>query len=135
MLNLDRVFLQVYNGLFQNHYEQHILGRPVRRMALLDKQLVQDLVYHAGRPQIDIPVVAGNTFCADDFYEEQARLDGAFCEFTHEERIDFLKKCSHAYGIRNMEMESLVFAALTNHAGIAGQFIKSTGYRRKYVSN
>ena len=111
---------RVYNGLHESYYDQSILGRPVRRAAILDRKLSQDLMHHATRAGLQYPVVTGNTLCADDFYEEQARIDGAFCEFTNGERMAYLEKCYHAYGIRNFEMESLAFAALTHHAGIKG---------------
>ncbi|KAF0313541.1 Uridine phosphorylase 1 [Amphibalanus amphitrite] len=54
----------------------------------------------------------------------QGRLDGAFCDYTEEDKFDFLRKI-HAEGIINMEMESLMFAALCHHAdaGIRGAVI------------
>ena len=52
----------------------------------------------------------------------QGRLDGAFCDYTEQEKLDFLKKI-HAEGIINMEMESLMFAALSHHAGIRGAVV------------
>lgn len=80
-------------------------------------------MYYATKAGIEFPVVMGNTLCTDDFYEEQARIDGAFCEFTDDERMAYLEKCYRAYGVRNFEMESLAFAALTYHAGIKGILI------------
>ena len=47
----------------------------------------------------------------------QGRLDGAFCDFTEKDKMDYLKKI-HKTGVKNIEMESLSFAALTHHAGI-----------------
>jgi len=44
-------------------------------------------------------------------------MDGAFCDFTEEERMEYLEKLKFN-GVRNIEMESLAFAALTHHAGI-----------------
>lgn len=44
-------------------------------------------------------------------------MDGAFCEFTENEKIEYLNKL-HKAGVINIEMESLAFAALTHHAGI-----------------
>lgn len=55
--------------------------------------------------------------CTYDFYEGQGRLDGAFCEFTENEKMDYLSTL-HKGGVVNIEMESLSFAALTHHAGI-----------------
>lgn len=47
----------------------------------------------------------------------QGRLDGAFCDFTKEEQMEYMEKLQHD-GVVNIEMESTVFAALTTHAGI-----------------
>ena len=44
-------------------------------------------------------------------------MDGAICDYTEEDKMRFLKKVSEM-GIVNMEMEALVFAALTHKAGI-----------------
>ena len=49
----------------------------------------------------------------------QARLDGAFCDYTEEDKINFLKK-AHSEGVCNIEMESLCFAAMCCHANIKG---------------
>ncbi|OQV23617.1 Uridine phosphorylase 2 [Hypsibius exemplaris] len=107
---------RVYNGIYESFYDQYILGKLVRRPASLDRKLCRDLMFHATKPGISLPVVVGNTMCADDFYEEQARIDGAFCEFSNQDRRDFMEKCYLDYGIRNFEMESLAFAAMTHHA-------------------
>lgn len=55
--------------------------------------------------------------CADDFYEGQGRLDGAFCDYTEADKMEYLKKLQNA-GVVNIEMEATIFAALTHHAGI-----------------
>ena len=55
--------------------------------------------------------------CTHDFYEGQGRLDGAFCDFTENEKMDYLNKI-HKHGVVNIEMESIAFGALTHHAGI-----------------
>lgn len=47
----------------------------------------------------------------------QGRLDGAVCEFTEEDKMAFLRGVA-AKGVTNMEMEALVFAALTHKVGI-----------------
>jgi len=44
-------------------------------------------------------------------------MDGAFCDFTEEDKMEYLEKLK-ANNVRNIEMESLAFAALTHHAGI-----------------
>lgn len=47
----------------------------------------------------------------------QGRTDGAFCEYTEEDKMEYLKML-HEKGVRNIEMEGTVFAAHTYHAGI-----------------
>ena len=51
--------------------------------------------------------------CCDDFYEGQGRLDGAICEYSEQEKMEFLQKAAD-HGIRNIEMESLQFGAFCN---------------------
>jgi uridine phosphorylase len=47
----------------------------------------------------------------------QARLDGAFCDYTEKDKLTYLQKL-RAGGVSNIEMESTCFAALTYQAGI-----------------
>ena len=48
----------------------------------------------------------GKTMCCDDFYEGQARLDGAICHYNEDDKMKFLQK-AHEAGVVNIEMESL----------------------------
>lgn len=50
----------------------------------------------------------------------QARLDGAICSYTEEEKAQYLTAAYKA-GVRNIEMESSVFAAMCNIIGIKGK--------------
>ena len=52
--------------------------------------------------------------------KEQGRLDGAICEYSQEDKMKFLQ---HAYdlGVRNLEMESLGFAAFCQRLKIKGR--------------
>lgn len=52
----------------------------------------------------------------------QGRLDGAFCDFTEADKMEYLESI-HKSGVVNIEMESLAFAALTHHAGIKAAVI------------
>lgn len=52
----------------------------------------------------------------------QGRLDGAFCDFSESDKMDYLQKLQR-HGVVNIEMESLAFAALTHHAGIKSAVI------------
>ena len=51
--------------------------------------------------------------CCDDFYEGQGRLDGAICEYTLQDKMEFLERASKQ-GVKNVEMESLQFGAFCN---------------------
>lgn len=47
----------------------------------------------------------------------QGRLDGAFCDYSEDDKMEYLNKL-HKAGVVNIEMEATAFAALTHHAGI-----------------
>nr|CAD7395428.1 unnamed protein product [Timema poppensis] len=95
---------------------QPVLGKIMQRPSKLDKRLVRDLKSLAD-PNDPYDIVTGKTMCAIDFYEGQGRIDGAFCEFSESDKMEYLQNiCAH--GVKNIEMESLAFAALTHHAGI-----------------
>lgn len=50
----------------------------------------------------------------------QGRLDGAFCSYTERDKLDYLRKARDA-GVRNIEMESSVFAAMCKMSGLKGR--------------
>ncbi|KAK0134128.1 Uridine phosphorylase 1 [Merluccius polli] len=52
-----------------------------------------------------------------DLNAGQARLDGAFCSYTEKDKQDYLAK-AYASGVRNIEMESSVFAAMCKLSGL-----------------
>lgn len=90
----------------------------MKRDAVLDSGLARRLSTTARR--LAIPVVEGLTLCADDFYEGQMRLDGAFCEYTPEAKLAFLHELQRR-GVVNIEMEAVGLAAFTHRAGIPGE--------------
>ncbi|KAG9337753.1 hypothetical protein JZ751_028250 [Albula glossodonta] len=47
----------------------------------------------------------------------QARLDGAFCSYTEKDKQNYLAE-AYAAGVRNIEMESSVFAAMCKLSGV-----------------
>lgn len=56
----------------------------------------------------------------------QARLDGAFCSYTEDDKQRYLAE-AHAAGVRNIEMESSVFAAMCKLSNLRGmQLLKAT---------
>ena len=52
----------------------------------------------------------------------QARLDGAFCGYTPEEKYEYLLQLKEA-GVSNIEMEATCFAALTHMAGFRAAIV------------
>lgn len=103
------------NGLLKPEHNNIILGKVVARPATVDQSLAKDLL-EMGKHH-DFPTVTGKTMCTDDFYEGQGRLDGAICEHTEEEKMEFLRRLNEA-GVRNIEMEATALAAITKAAGV-----------------
>jgi len=88
----------------------------VSRKAKLDLGLAKNLVA-TGLQDDQFQTVLGKTISTDDFYEGQGRLDGAICEYKESDKMAYLQEVA-SKGVTNMEMEALVFAALTHLAGI-----------------
>lgn len=105
-----------FNEFLENNYEFVVLGKTVPRPAVFDMNLV-NLLLECHLPEDHFEMIRGGTMCTDDFYEAQGRTDGAICDHTEEEKMAFLRKVQ-AKGIKNIEMESTMFAALTKYAGI-----------------
>lgn len=108
---------EAVDGLFRPEYRQLILGREVVRSTQCDKNIINDLIELAKKKHMNCNIVTGKTLCANDFYEDQGRIDGVFCDFTNDDKLNFLKRCKEN-GINNMEMESLCFSAILSHAKI-----------------
>lgn len=104
-----------FNGELQECYTQYILGKKVQRPTVLDQGLRKQLCEMA--EQLKLPAEVGKTMTADCFYEGQGRLDGAFCEYTADDKFKFLQKL-YDLGVRNLEMEATCFAAMFNRANI-----------------
>ncbi|EDV20885.1 uncharacterized protein TRIADDRAFT_31186 [Trichoplax adhaerens] len=99
---------------FEPFYEIPILGKTQRFPTGTDDELAKELQDLCGD---DIPVRYGDTMCANDFYEAQARLDGPFCGYTSEEKMQYLHD-AHKAGVLNVEMECTGFTSLCRRAGI-----------------
>ncbi|KPI92853.1 Uridine phosphorylase 1 [Papilio xuthus] len=107
---------EAVDGTLKNALELTVLGKTIQRLAKLDRRLVKELKSLAD-PEDPYDTITGKTMCTYDFYEGQGRLDGAFCDFTEADKMEYLESI-HKAGVVNIEMESLAFAALTHHAGI-----------------
>ncbi|XP_060589969.1 uridine phosphorylase 2-like [Ruditapes philippinarum] len=112
------------DGLLRPYMEVATLGMVLQHPAFLDKNLCEELLEIANQDKAYKSVI-GKTMCTYDFYEGQGRLDGAFCDFTAEDKIAFLKRV-HDRGIQNIEMESLCFAAMAHRAALKSAIICCT---------
>ncbi|KAM4601396.1 uridine phosphorylase 1-like isoform 1-T1 [Polymixia lowei] len=107
---------QAVDPTFQPKFEQVILGKTVVRNTDLDHGLAEELL-QCSKELKQFETVVGNTMCTSDFYEGQARLDGAFCFYSEKDKQDYLAKAYEA-GVRNIEMEATVFAAMSKMSGL-----------------
>uniref|UniRef100_A0A8C7EG93 Uridine phosphorylase n=1 Tax=Nothoprocta perdicaria TaxID=30464 RepID=A0A8C7EG93_NOTPE len=107
------------DATFKPQFEQVILGKSVIRSTDLDEQLAKELM-QCSKEINEFNTVIGNTMCTLDFYEGQGRLDGAICLYTKEEKLQYLREAFES-GVRNIEMESSVFAAMCNLSGVKGK--------------
>ncbi|XP_048835716.1 uridine phosphorylase 2 [Brienomyrus brachyistius] len=107
---------EAVDSFFRPQFEQVVLGQVIVRSTELDKGLAQELLRCSSELPA-VPAVIGDTMCTFDFYEGQGRLDGALCSFTPEEKMEYLHK-AHKAGVRNIEMESTVFAAMCHLCGL-----------------
>jgi uridine phosphorylase len=111
---------EAVDGLFRPEFRQVVLGKEIVRQTQLDQKLVKELLNighklkESGDPTIE-EVVSGRTLCAHDFYEDQGRIDGIFCDHDIDDKMNYLIKCKEN-SVKNIEMESAVFAAYTNYA-------------------
>ncbi|XP_019377913.1 PREDICTED: uridine phosphorylase 2 isoform X3 [Gavialis gangeticus] len=104
------------DSFFKPQFEQIILDNVVVRSTELDKDLAEELL-NCSKEIHDFPTMIGHTMCTYDFYEGQGRLDGALCSFSSENKLEYLKRAYNA-GVRNIEMESTVFAAMCGLCGL-----------------
>ncbi|XP_066202066.1 uridine phosphorylase 2 isoform X1 [Saccopteryx leptura] len=104
------------DSFFKPRFEQVILDNIVTRSTELDKELAEEL-FNCSKEIPNFPTLIGHTMCTYDFYEGQGRLDGALCSFSREKKVDYLKRAYKA-GVRNIEMESTVFAAMCRLCGL-----------------
>ena len=106
---------QALNGSLEPFHETIILGKRVQRPAVFDENVGKNILEICQDMKMD--AVIGKTMCCDDFYEGQGRLDGAICEYTESDKMDYLQK-AHASGVKNIDMESLQFGAFCNKIGV-----------------
>lgn len=102
---------------FQPVFRTSILGEPLHLPVVVDQSLVADIC-NCHQPEVDdFSVVRGKTYCADDFYQGQGRLDGAICGYDEVEQKAFFTKLRDL-GVKNIEMESAGLLAFSHKCGI-----------------
>ncbi|XP_072174395.1 uridine phosphorylase 2-like isoform X2 [Diadema setosum] len=93
-----------------------VLGRIVTRPTQLSQEVADDI--QSCQPSYNnFSIIKANTLCASDFFEGQARLDGALCQYSEEEKMEYIRRARDA-GVRNIEMESAVIAGMCNAVNI-----------------
>ncbi|KAB0800660.1 hypothetical protein PPYR_06399 [Photinus pyralis] len=112
---------EAVDAMMNNYYEVPMLGKLVKRPAKFDRKLVRELKNLAD-PEDPYVTTSGKTMCTCDFYEGQGRTDGAFCEYTEADKMEYLQQIRNQ-GVVNIEMEAIPFAALTHHAGIKAAIV------------
>jgi len=110
------------NGMLEPTYRLAICGKMVERHSEFSAELCDEIIQSS---PTDIPTVKGKTMGSDCFFEGQGRLDGAICDYTLQDKFDFLDR-AHAEGVRNIEMEANMFGAFANHLGIKAASISVT---------
>ncbi|XP_077993959.1 uridine phosphorylase 1-like [Glandiceps talaboti] len=106
---------------FDPCFQLPVLGQ-VRTWPTKLSQTLAEEIQSCSNPEDSFETVIGKTLCTDDFYEGQARLDGAFCGYDDNDKMEYLQK-AHELGVKNVEMESLCFASMTNRGKIMGAVI------------
>mmetsp|Transcript_11473 Transcript_11473/g.17191 ORF Transcript_11473/g.17191 Transcript_11473/m.17191 type:complete len:339 (+) Transcript_11473:50-1066(+) len=104
------------NGTLEEKFELGVLGKMRSWPTKFDETVLQEVLDVAKDFSL-AKVVRGKTMAANCFYEGQGRLDGAFCDYTEQDKMDFLKKL-YDVGVRNIEMEAAQFAAFCGRLGI-----------------
>ena len=84
----------------------------------------------AAAEKLNLSVQIGNTISTDDYYEAQARRDGAFCDFSEDEKMAYLKRAHDDRAIRNFEMEATMMLAFATRANVKAAVICVTYLNR-----
>jgi uridine phosphorylase len=110
------------NEELEPNFEQIVLGQRRLYETALDTNLANRILSVRGNIRAEV----GKTMGTNDFYEGQARLDGALApDYTEAEKLLFLQR-AHQKGVRNIEMESTAFAAFCKRANIPAAIVCAT---------
>ncbi|CAL1536191.1 unnamed protein product [Lymnaea stagnalis] len=101
---------------FEPVYVTSSLGEPLRLPTDADTDLREELVNSKSADDY-FDVISGKTFCTEDFYQGQGRIDGSFCDYSKEDQRRFLQKLQEL-GVVNIEMESAGVLGMAGKVGI-----------------
>lgn len=79
---------QSLNGALEPYHQTIVLGEKIQRPAIFDPEVATQMSQVC--KTMGLTSTIGKTMCCDDFYEGQGRLDGAICEYSLEEKMEFL---------------------------------------------
>jgi len=122
-----------YSGALEPYFTQTACGKKINYSAETDTELTEDL--HKFIQDEGFKVQIGNTIATNDFYEEQARLDGSLCSYTKEEKEQFLKRAHEEFGVLNFEMESNLLSAYCRRAQVKCAIMCVTVVNRLITDN
>jgi len=105
-----------YDGCLEPGIEFIALGQKKRYPANADPTFLAEL--ESTLIDMEVPYEIGNTMTCNDFYETQGRLDGAFCDFSNDEKLGFIQRAHDKHNIKNIEMEASLFLAMCNRARV-----------------
>ncbi|KAL3656344.1 hypothetical protein V7S43_018835 [Phytophthora oleae] len=103
------------NNKMESVDEVAVLGSTVLRPSICSPEVREEIITAA--KVVGLPYAVGKTLSCNDFYEGQGRLDGAICEYTLEDKMEFLQKLANA-GVRNIEMEARLMAGFCHKLNI-----------------
>lgn len=116
-----------FNNLLGTSHQFIAAGKIVERPSQFSPEVYEPL-YKISQ-ELGFKSALGGTMCCDDFYEGQSRLDGAICDYSEEDKMEFLKR-AHEAGVVNIEMESCYFGAFCHHLNIKAATMCVTLVRR-----
>ncbi|CAI8040744.1 Uridine phosphorylase 2 [Geodia barretti] len=105
---------KTFNGFLKEEHELVVLGERKVRPAVIDQELARAI--QSSQSDARFQTVLGGTMCTDDFFEGQGRVDGAVCEHSDEQKMDFLRR-AHSCGVVNIEMECTAMSSLCRLTG------------------
>lgn len=103
---------EALNEDLEPFYETHHVGKRHKYPTWMDQDIIRELMQ-----EYPNQIVAGKTLTTLDFFENQGRVDGAFCSFQEADQQDFFARLIDR-GVRNIEMEVVPFSAIVHRAGL-----------------